>query len=248
MQLHEKNRIDALSELVAFPPRFMAYAPLIEKHRQLVDKAFQPGATCRGSVFIMTKYPDGADMQRDTELQAVIDTVKDAVSGCGFHPSMANAADLHPNLWENVEVHMLACSRGIAIVESKFRPDLNPNVAMEWGWMRAMEAGSVPCRERREGDACRRRRADQETLRLAEPEGRHSCYRRRSSPGGLNPPGLPFSRPRHARAPALYHFAPARLRGITGSETRPGCQQLTHHGRHGSLQSRPRRPYLDLWT
>jgi hypothetical protein len=23
-------------------------------------------------------------------------------------------------------------------VESKFKPELNPNVAMEWGWMRAM--------------------------------------------------------------------------------------------------------------
>jgi predicted nucleotide-binding protein len=33
---------------------------------------------------------------------------------------------------------MLACARGIAIVEDKFNPKLNSNVAMEWGWMRAM--------------------------------------------------------------------------------------------------------------
>ena len=111
---------------------------MIEKYRQLVDKSIQPGATCRGSVFIMTKYPDGADAERDAELQTVIDTAKAAVSGCGFYPSMANAEVRHPNLSENVEVHMLACSHGVAIVENKFRPDLNPNVAMEWGWMRAM--------------------------------------------------------------------------------------------------------------
>ncbi len=34
---------------------------------------------------------------------------------------------------------MLTCARGIAIVEDRFNPKLNPNVAMEWGWMRAMK-------------------------------------------------------------------------------------------------------------
>ena len=33
---------------------------------------------------------------------------------------------------------MLACARGIAIVESQFNEKLNPNVAMEWGWLRGM--------------------------------------------------------------------------------------------------------------
>ncbi len=41
-------------------------------------------------------------------------------------------------LRENIECHMLACSHGIAIVENQFEPELNPNVAMEWGCMRAM--------------------------------------------------------------------------------------------------------------
>jgi hypothetical protein len=27
---------------------------------------------------------------------------------------------------------------GVAIVESKYTKELNPNVTMEWGWMRAM--------------------------------------------------------------------------------------------------------------
>jgi hypothetical protein len=33
---------------------------------------------------------------------------------------------------------LLGCKRGIAIVEDKYLPELNPNVAMEWGWMRGM--------------------------------------------------------------------------------------------------------------
>ena len=35
-------------------------------------------------------------------------------------------------------MHLLACQQGIAIVEDQYLPELNPNVAMEWGWMRAM--------------------------------------------------------------------------------------------------------------
>ena len=33
---------------------------------------------------------------------------------------------------------LFGCRRGIAIVESKYRQELNPNVTMEWGWMRGM--------------------------------------------------------------------------------------------------------------
>ena len=42
-------------------------------------------------------------------------------------------------LWKNVEFYLLACSRGIAIVESKHTAELNPNVTMEWGWMRGTD-------------------------------------------------------------------------------------------------------------
>ena len=87
----------------------------------------------------MTKYCDGVNTVLDAQLQAVIDTVKDAVAASGYHPQLAADAKFHQNLWENVEFLMLACARGIAIVEDRFNPKLNPNVAMEWGWMRAMK-------------------------------------------------------------------------------------------------------------
>ena len=66
--------------------------------------------------------------------------MKDAVKAKGYRPQLAAETKLHPNLWENVECQMLyACARRIAIVEDRFNPKLNPNVAMEWGWMRAMK-------------------------------------------------------------------------------------------------------------
>jgi len=60
------------------------------------------------------------------------------VNACGYTPRIAKRTTYHDWLWDNVELYLLACSRGIAIVEDKYRPELNPNVAMEWGWMRAM--------------------------------------------------------------------------------------------------------------
>jgi len=126
----ESDRMAALCDLVTFPPDFLPYKPSLA--------AFWKQTPAARSVFIMTKYPDGADPQLDQQLQTVIDTVVAAVTARGYHPHLAIAKKLHPNVWENVECHMLGCARGIAIVEDKFNPKLNPNVAMEWGWMRAM--------------------------------------------------------------------------------------------------------------
>lgn len=130
IQQLEGDRIAVLRDLVIYPPDFLPYQPL------LTD--FWRQTPADRSVFIMTKYPDGADPQLDQQLQTVIDTVVAAVTARGYHPHLAIKKKLHANLWENVECHMLACTRGIAIVEDRFNPKLNPNVAMEWGWMRGM--------------------------------------------------------------------------------------------------------------
>jgi len=130
LRLYEKERMDVLQDLVQFPPNHLQYRELLEQFNKV---------SYRRRVFIITKYPDGADAKLDAQLQTVINTVKDAVKEKIYHPYLAAETKLHPNLWENIECHMLACARGIAIVEDRFNPKLNPNVAMEWGWMRAMK-------------------------------------------------------------------------------------------------------------
>lgn len=136
LALVEKERIDVLHDLVLFPPHHLQYAQLLEQFDQTLKGQGKP---YERRVFIMTKYCDGANAQLDAQLQTVIDTVKAAVVARGYHPQLAAETKLHQNLWENVECQMLACGRGIAIVEDRFNPKLNPNVAMEWGWMRAMK-------------------------------------------------------------------------------------------------------------
>ena len=84
----------------------------------------------------MTKFPEG-DTAPDLQLKKVIASVEAGALASGYVPRIAlEKPPFHPNLWNNVELYLLGSSRGIAILESKDKPELNPNVAMEWGWMR----------------------------------------------------------------------------------------------------------------
>jgi hypothetical protein len=120
-----------LREVVEFPPQHL-------RHGQLLTR-FHGVATFDKSVFVMTKFPDPKKPAAvDIQLEAVIKAVRDAVQSCGYVARIASDGQYHPILWDNVELYLLGCRRGIAIVEDKYFPELNPNVAMEWGWMRGM--------------------------------------------------------------------------------------------------------------
>lgn len=129
IKIYETRQTQALAELITFPPYHLRHFPKLEEFHKIApyDK----------SVFIMTKFPEGATAL-DAELKRVIKAVEDAVKKCGFTPRIASGKRYHPGLWDNVEVYLFGCQRAIAIVESKYRNELNPNVTMEWGWMRGM--------------------------------------------------------------------------------------------------------------
>jgi hypothetical protein len=126
---YEDRKAKALFELVKFPPQHLRHFP------KLVE--FHQSAQYDKSVFIMTKFPEGGT-PLDAELKRVITAVQEAVRDCGFTPRIASEKKYHAGLWDNVEVYLFGCQRGIAIVESKYKHELNPNVTMEWGWMRGM--------------------------------------------------------------------------------------------------------------
>jgi hypothetical protein len=123
--------IKLLREVVEFPPQHL-------RHEQVLSQ-FHGVATFDKSVFVMTKFPDPkGPAPVDAQLRAVIQAVRDAVQNCGYVARIASDGQYHPILWDNVELYLLGCRRGIAVVEDKYLPELNPNVAMEWGWMRGM--------------------------------------------------------------------------------------------------------------
>ena len=88
----------------------------------------------------MTKFPDKAQgKDKNDQLDRVLKAISDAVLACSCKPRIAQfPQNYHPGLWDNVELHLLGCKRGVAIVEDRYSPELNPNVMMEWGWMRGM--------------------------------------------------------------------------------------------------------------
>jgi hypothetical protein len=117
------------SELMALPPQHLRYESKLGQFRR--EASFEK------SVFIMTKFPEG-ESQRARELSAVIKTVQRAISAAGFVPRIASERMYFDDVWSNVELYLLGCRYGVAIVEGRFKPELNPNVAMEWGWMRGL--------------------------------------------------------------------------------------------------------------
>jgi hypothetical protein len=119
-----------LETLLDFPPRHIRHQP--ELDRFWADGGYED------SVFIMTKFPtDPPVTAKDHELVRILEVIAAAVVAAGFIPRIARK-QYHPLLWDNVELHMLGCRRGIALVEDRYVQELNPNVAMEWGWMRGM--------------------------------------------------------------------------------------------------------------
>jgi hypothetical protein len=123
--------LGVLSQVVEFPPQHTRHERLIE--------SFHGVAGFDKSIFVMTKFPDPKNPAPiNAQLTSVIQAVRDAIQGCGYVARLANDVQYHPILWDNVELYLLGCRRGIAIVEDKYLPELNPNVAMEWGWMRGM--------------------------------------------------------------------------------------------------------------
>jgi hypothetical protein len=125
-----RKRIEVyLHDLLRYPPYHFHLKDKIEEFHQVseYDK----------TVFIMTKFPEG-QTQTDQELGQVISAVEQAITQCGFKPRLASQKAYYPELFKNVELYLLGASRRVAIVEDMYKPELNPNVALEWGWMRGM--------------------------------------------------------------------------------------------------------------
>jgi hypothetical protein len=87
------------------------------------------------NVFIMTRFVPGNRLleQLDVELRKVL-------RENGLNPLRADDKMYmrDRNLWNNVCVYMLSCKTGIAILEDRILDEFNPNVALEYGFMRAL--------------------------------------------------------------------------------------------------------------
>lgn len=87
------------------------------------------------NIFIMTRFEKGDKLleELDKELRSVI-------RKHGLNPLRADDKMYlrDRNLWNNVCVYMICSKYGIAILEDRIRDEFNPNVALEYGFMRAL--------------------------------------------------------------------------------------------------------------
>jgi hypothetical protein len=127
---HIKNRNNAST--LALPPGFEHLASSVQRFRE--DFSYDD------SVFVMMKFPDPNTMKPDgirllDDIWAEIDRVLNAY---GLKARRADKKTYHDQLWENICVYILGSRYGIAILEDRVAAELNPNVALEYGFMKAL--------------------------------------------------------------------------------------------------------------
>jgi hypothetical protein len=127
----EKRINDKLEGSLRCPPHHQRHSSKLKEFYNTYQSKYE------NSIFIMTEFPEG-NKDGDKNLIKVIDAVRASIREHKMCPCLASDHRYYPILWDNVELYMLGCSRGVAIVEDRYNPELNPNVAVEWGFMRGL--------------------------------------------------------------------------------------------------------------
>lgn len=106
-------------------------------YKQLADeckKFFKDHPNYDKNVFIMMKFGD------EHKLVELEKELRNVLTDNDMNPLRADDK-VFPNdrdLWNNVCVYMLCCKFGIAVLENYSKQEYNPNVAIEYGFMRAL--------------------------------------------------------------------------------------------------------------
>jgi nucleoside 2-deoxyribosyltransferase len=117
-----------MNDMVNIPE---GYEPLRRDCEQLLADHPDP----RKNVFIMTRYKPG-----DRLLGSIDHELRTVLRRHGLKPLRADDKTYSSdrNLWDNVCIYMICCGLGVAILEDRLRDEFNPNVALEYGFMRAL--------------------------------------------------------------------------------------------------------------
>jgi nucleoside 2-deoxyribosyltransferase len=129
----EQNILDLLDSLSAIPSQLFNLSSDVQRMNSEVP--------FERSVFLMTKFPDNPGEElKNIQLANLTRAIEEALQPYGFVLRRADRRNFASSnqLWDNVRIHMLGCQYGIAVLESKYRDEFNPNVALEYGFMNAL--------------------------------------------------------------------------------------------------------------
>lgn len=98
------------------------------------------------NTFIMTKFD-----KRNAKLNETIKELRNILDAKGYKATRADDKMYisDRDMWNNVCVYMLCCKQGIAILENYSKQEYNPNVAIEYGFMRALNKSVLLLGDRR---------------------------------------------------------------------------------------------------
>jgi len=98
------------------------------------------------NVFMMTRFQPGNETldKLDRLIRATLTS-----AGLVGHRADDRCYAADRNLWDNVCTYMECCSRGIAVLEDIIVEEFNPNVALEYGYMRGLGKPVLLLKERR---------------------------------------------------------------------------------------------------
>ena len=99
------------------------------------SRFFQDHPNFNKNIFIMTRFSPGNKL-----LEKLDNTIRVILKSYGLNPVRADDKMYmrDRNLWNNVCVYMNCTKYGIAILEDRIADEFNPNVALEYGFMRAL--------------------------------------------------------------------------------------------------------------
>ena len=72
-------------------------------------------------------------------LNEIWDAIRDETARYGLTAHRADQRSYHDQLWENICVYIIGSKYGIAVLEDEVASELNPNVALEYGFMKALD-------------------------------------------------------------------------------------------------------------
>ncbi len=98
------------------------------------------------NVFVMTRFLAGH--KQLGEIYTVIKSCLDE-HGLRAHRADDRCYPVDRNLWDNVCTYMIGCKYGLAVLEDIIADEFNPNVALEYGFMRALGKPTLLLKERR---------------------------------------------------------------------------------------------------
>ena len=130
VQVHLQARV-AVDELF-LPPGYGHLASGVRRFRE--DFGYDK------SVFVMMKFADpntapAADIELLDDIWVTIDRTLGAY---GLKARRADKRAYADQLWENVCIYMLGSRYGLAVLEDQVAAELNPNVTLEYGYMKAL--------------------------------------------------------------------------------------------------------------